>query len=132
MYKKWIRLGEDGKIMRASTDAFFEPEDGNICVGETMDRQWGLGKLFDLNSGVALYLYRDGEIVERGQVNIDMEAFPILDERRIRNRLAELDVVIPRALEDLYGATGKIPYPSVKNVIEEKASLRLELRQYFK
>jgi len=42
-------------------------------------------------------------------------------------RLAELDRIIPRSVEDLYAATGKAPYSGVKSVIDEKVLLRARL-----
>lgn len=52
-------------------------------------------------------------------------------EKRVRlgilGRLAELDRVIPRCVEDLYAATGKTPYTAIKAAIDEKAALRAEL-----
>jgi hypothetical protein len=43
------------------------------------------------------------------------------------SRLAELDRVIPRSVEDLYAATNTTPHPSVQAVIDEKILLRGKL-----
>lgn len=45
----------------------------------------------------------------------------------IKVQLASLDVIIPRALEDLYNATGQTPYASVQVVIDQKIELRKQI-----
>ena len=46
----------------------------------------------------------------------------------LKGQLAALDVTIPRALEDLYTATGQTPYPTVAAVIAQKAELRAQIK----
>ena len=43
------------------------------------------------------------------------------------SRLADLDRVIPRSVEDIYAATMVTPYPSVQAAIDEKIMLRSKL-----
>lgn len=45
----------------------------------------------------------------------------------LMGRLAELDRIIPRCVEDLYTATGKTPYTAIKAVIVEKEEIRGKL-----
>jgi hypothetical protein len=50
-----------------------------------------------------------------------------LEQITTLSRLAELDRVIPRSVEDLYAATLVTPYPNVQAVIDEKIHLRGKL-----
>ena len=65
------------------------------------------------------YKYIDGEFV----INVPVRKEAIIKE------LEELDVIINRATEDLYIATGATPYVSVEEVIAKKTELRAELAE---
>jgi hypothetical protein len=43
------------------------------------------------------------------------------------SRLAELDAIVPRSVEDLYDATGSTPHTKVADAIAEKKDLRKNL-----
>ena len=49
-------------------------------------------------------------------------------ETEIKQELAELDITINRATEDLYNLTNTTPYESTQNVINRKIELREELK----
>lgn len=63
------------------------------------------------------YKYINGEFVINNEIRINS----------IKIRLAELDLIINRATEDLYKATEATPYTTVEEAIKEKEALRAEL-----
>lgn len=63
------------------------------------------------------YKYVDGAFV----INIPVKKAGIIRE------LEELDVIINRATEDLYKATGTTPYANVQETISKKEELRVAL-----
>ena len=65
------------------------------------------------------YKYENGEFIINTPVRI----------ARIKKELEELDVIINRATEDLYVATGTSAYANVQDVINRKNELRAELAQ---
>lgn len=65
------------------------------------------------------YKYENGEFIINTPVRI----------KRIKKELEELDVIINRATEDLYVATGTAAYANVQEVINRKNELRAELAQ---
>lgn len=69
----------------------------------------------DLN--VLEYKYIDGEFILNTRVR----------ESNIKQELEQLDIIINRATEDLYKATGVIAYETVQNAINKKDELRAEL-----
>ena len=129
-YKYYIRLNDKNEVVRAFSDAFGPVEEGDIEYGEGNNRQWSLGQLTDVETGVYLWRF-DDELYMKDEETVLGEKEPILQRRRIESRLAQLDAIIPRALEDLYELTGKQPFaPKNVEVIAEKKQLRLELKQY--
>lgn len=129
-YKYYIRLNGNNEVTRAFSDAFGPAEEDDVEIGEGSDRQWTLENLIDEETGVYLWRF-DDESYLKDASQVESEKLPILEKRRITTRLAYLDTVIPRALEDLYELTGKQPFaPKNVEVIAEKKQLRLELKQY--
>ena len=63
------------------------------------------------------YKYIDGAFVINVPVKIE----------RIKKELSNLDIIINRATEDLYIATGTVAYANVQEVINRKNALRAEL-----
>jgi hypothetical protein len=123
MYNHYIRINEASEVIAAYSDAFQTPEPDDILITPegTGERHFNLSLQV---RGVYAYTWDGKELVERTPEDIDIIALPREEVQQAKARLAQLDTVIPRALEDLYKATGKTPYTTVQAVIDEKNKLR--------
>jgi hypothetical protein len=125
MYKHFIKINEDGEITDAFCDAFRQPDKDSILVAETEERHFNLD--FRTMEGVLRYTWDGKKMVERSKAEVEAIAKPIREKAETLARLADLDRVIPRSVEDLYSALKLEPYPAVKSAVEEKAVLRTKL-----
>lgn len=126
MYKHFIRLNDNKEVIKAFSSAFEQPEESDICINEdTMERHFNLSLLQD---GAYKYKYDGKNLVVRTREEIDAVLQPQREKARILSRLAELDKVVPRSVEDLYSGSGIRPHESVQKVIDEKTSLRNDLK----
>lgn len=80
-------------------------------------------------------LYPRFDFVVEGEKLVDVVEVPKTQEElnaeketEIKQELAELDITINRATEDLYNLTNTTPYESTQNVINRKIELRNELK----
>ena len=127
MYKHYIKINEKNEIIDAFCNAFREPDKDSILVAETEERHFN--PILKTTEGVYKCVWDKGKIVERSAEEIESIAKPIREMWMILGRLEELDKIIPRSVEDLYKATGKEPYITVQEAINEKEALRVELRK---
>ena len=88
-YKHYIRTNEAGIIIHGFSDAFEQPQDGDILVLENGPRHFHLAWPEPLTNERGQYRFRwiDGQRVERSQEELDAEwsqrppAPPSLEER---------------------------------------------------
>ena len=85
--RHYIRTEENGNITKGFSDAFRQPEEGDICINEHGSYQFRLYEdgeenpcLFD-EYGIPLYQYINGEVVKRTEEELEadrakMEAIP--------------------------------------------------------
>ena len=74
--KHYIRL--DGtKIIKGFSDAFEQPQIGDICINENGDRHFMIGDVINpaVNNeqGIALYKYEGGKVAERTEQEIEAD-----------------------------------------------------------
>ena len=74
------------------------------------------------------FVVEDGKLVDVVEVPKTQEELNAEKETEIKQELAELDITINRATEDLYNLTNTTPYESTQNVINRKIELREELK----
>lgn len=125
MYKHFIRTNTSGEVIAAFSNAFQDPEAGDIMVAETDERHFNLQLVAD---GVPRFTWDGKHIVERTAAEIEAIAAPARERAAALGRLSELDAVIQRSVEDLYQATGTKPHAKVADAIAEKNSLRAKLK----
>lgn len=74
------------------------------------------------------FVVEDGKLVDVVEIPKTQEELNAEKETEIKQELAELDITINRATEDLYNLTNTTPYESTQNVINRKIELRNELK----
>ena len=123
MYRHYIRINEASEVIAVYCDAFQSPLPDDICITPdgTGERHFNMQLQV---RGVYAYTWDGSKLVERTPEDIDYIARPREEVQRAKARLSELDAVIPRALEDLYLATGHKPHAVVADVIKEKEEIR--------
>jgi hypothetical protein len=74
-YKHYIRTNEAGEIIHGFSDAFEQPQDGDILVLENGPRHFHLAWPEPLTNERGQYRFRwiDGQRVERSQAELDAE-----------------------------------------------------------
>lgn len=127
MYKHYIKINDKNEVIDAFCNAFRDPDYDSILVAETNERHFN--PILRNPEGVYRYIWDNGKIVERSTEEIESMVKPIRERRMILGRLEELDKIIPRCVEDLYKATRIEPYKTVQDAMNEKESLREELRK---
>jgi len=127
MYKHYIRTNIAGEVNDAFSTAFRDPAEGDILVAETEERHFNPSLLAE--QGIYRYLWNGKGMMERNPEELTALIKARRDSEAILARLAELDAVITRSLEDLYIATGKTPYETVQTAVDEKVKLREKLRE---
>lgn len=125
MYKHYIKVNENNEITEAFCDGFRQPDKDSILVAETEERHFNPNLL--TVEGVLRYTWDGKKMIERSEAEIEAIAAPIREKAQALAKLADLDRIIPRSVEDLYSALKIEPYPAVKAVVEEKATLRTKL-----
>lgn len=82
MYKHYIRLDSAGRVIKGFSDAFEQPQAGDICISEDGGYQFRLTPggpenppLMDYD-GIPLYKYVDGTVMLRsaGEIEADRAA----------------------------------------------------------
>lgn len=75
MYKHYIRTNEAGTVVHGFSDAFEQPQDGDILVLENGPRHFHLAWPEPLTNERGQYRFRwiDGQRVERSQQELDDE-----------------------------------------------------------
>lgn len=91
--KHYIRVDENGLIIKSFTTAFEQPLDGDICVNEDGGRHFNL-ELFDDENLPALK-YKRGEIMPTIEADIE-HLRPIIPESNltIEQRIDNLELVM--------------------------------------
>lgn len=96
--KHYIRL--DGtKIIKGFSDAFEQPQIGDICINENGDRHFMIGDVINpaVNNeqGIALYKYEGGKVAERTEQEIeaDIAKIPAPEPSEVEKLRAEVDAV---------------------------------------
>lgn len=96
MSKHYIRLREDGAIIKGFSTAFFKSKQGDVCInskGETLFRLFpeleADPELSD-EYGIPLFEYVGGEIRPRAEEAIAEERAPILAAEAAQERIEEL------------------------------------------
>lgn len=75
------------------------------------------------------YLKEDAILIdEKYLIFITLNEFSEMKKQEILKELEQLDLKIPRVVEDIYDALGIGPYITNKEIIERKKQLREELR----
>lgn len=97
MYKHYIRANEAGIIIHGFSDAFEQPQDGDICINEDAGRHFTL-QLVDY-LGFCKYKFVNGQLIEREQSELDAElaarpAPPPTVEQELADTKAVLAAVI--------------------------------------
>jgi hypothetical protein len=123
MYRHYIRVNKSNEVVAGFSNAFEQPLPTDICITPDGTGERHFNPQLQ-ERGVWAYTWDGEAMVKR---DVDPIAKPIEERNATLARLAALDVVIPRALEDLYKATGKKPYATVQTAIDEKAELRSKL-----
>lgn len=96
-YKHYIRIDKQNRIIQAFSDAFRQPEDGDILIADTNERHFNLDLLRD--DGFYRYEWNGKEIIERAGVTVD-ETIE-LAERKAQEELARSDAEIIRGIDDI-------------------------------
>ena len=78
--RHYIRVDDVGDIVAGYSDAFRQPQPGDICIDERGDRQFRLWpdgeenpQLRDMR-GICLYRYANGKIARKPDAEIEAEA----------------------------------------------------------
>lgn len=94
--KHYVRLDNTGRIIEGFSDAFEQPQKGDICINEQGGYQFRLTPggtenpmLVDYD-GIPLYKYVDGAVTARTPEEIAADSLPDLDTIRA-SKLAEID-----------------------------------------
>ena len=82
--KHYVRIDENGNIIKGFSDAFEKPQEGDIVITEQAGRHFRLpfhnqvNPPLQTNEGIPLYKYEDGEVKARGEEEIqaDIDALP--------------------------------------------------------
>lgn len=128
-YKHYIRTNGKGEIIAAFSNAFQDPQEGDILVAETSERHFNPQLYQD---GVPRYLWdsKAKEMKERSSTEMEALLAPVKERSAIEARLAELDNVVRRDVEQAYADMGKDPaYPKMAEAIAEKKKLRARLKE---
>lgn len=88
MYKHYIRLDSTNRIVKGYSDAFEQPQEGDICINEDGSYQFRLEPDSQENppltdyDGIPQYKYADGAVVARGIVEIEADrvALPVVEQ----------------------------------------------------
>ena len=125
MYKHFVQTNQTGEVIAAFSSAFADSEPGDVLVAETDERHFNLQLTAD---GVARYIVKASKLVERTTAELDAIAAPIRERAVALGRLAELDKVVSRDVEQLYDDAGIAPtYKPMADAITEKVLLRQQL-----
>jgi len=75
-YKHYIRLDSNNNIVYGFSDAFEQPQEGDICINENGGRHFELNGVINPSlaiDGIYRFKYVDGEIVEKTSEEIEAE-----------------------------------------------------------
>lgn len=128
-YRHYIRTNANGEIIAAFSSAFQEPLEGDILLGETDERHFN-PKL--LQEGVPRYTWdtKTKQMKERSSAELEALLAPAREKARVLSRLAELDGVVRRDVEQAYEDFGKTPgFAKIVEAIAEKKKLRARLAE---
>lgn len=67
MNKHHIRL-DGNKVIKGFSDAFEQPQDGDVCINENVERHFELNSVINppMQDGIScIYKYVDGQVIER-------------------------------------------------------------------
>ena len=105
VYRHYIRLDLEGRIIKGFSDAFEQPIDGDICINEQGGRHFGMfgvinPPLTDMQ-GIYLYKYVDGVEAERTSEEIqrDIDAIACVSEITDSQRISALENALIGLLE---------------------------------
>lgn len=114
-HKHYIRVREDNTIIHIFSNAFEQPEGGDICVNEDGDRhfhQINGEELFD-KKGFFQFKYEEEQIKKKSVTEINQSAEYVLAESaKLLADLMATDVGMARVTEDLFEfVVNSVPIP---------------------
>ena len=134
MYKHYIQIN-DNKVTNLFSTAFQEPSETDICINQDAGRHAELFGIINPNlteNGIYKYKWDGKKVVERTQADKDIDIAIIEKDKQkqaILNELAQLDIEVPRIVEDLINHTEFKPFSSKKALIDRKIELRNMLKE---
>ena len=103
MYKHYIRLDSAGRVIKGFSDAFEQPQDGDISINEDGGYQFRLTPTGSENQtlvdydNIPLYKYEGGAVVARStdEIKADRAALPVAEQPTpIDQRIAAVEDAI--------------------------------------
>lgn len=106
--KHYIRLDADSNIIKGFSNAFEQPQDGDICINEQGGRHFELfGQInpqLRNEQGVYLYRYIDGELIVKTTEEIDAEMpMPKQPVPTLEQQVQALSVALLEMAGEIYG-----------------------------
>jgi len=135
MYKHYIQINDNKTVTNLYSTAFQESSDTDICINDKAGRHAELFGIINPNlseNGIHKYKWDGKKVVERTQKDKDIDIAIIEKDKQkqaILNELAQLDIEVPRIVEDLINHTEFKPFSSKKALIDRKIELRNMLKE---
>lgn len=108
--KHYVRVDAEERIIKGFSDAFEQPQEGDVCIEEQGGYQFRLLAGGEENptlcddAGVALYKMEEGQVKQRTQEEIDADAPPEVQEHAtVEQRLDEIDAALCELAEMIVG-----------------------------